>query len=56
MNKQYCGQCGNRCPADALRCSRGRARFEMDQKEPETPAGLIGLLQPLFQYAVYTFQ
>lgn len=45
MNKQYCNQCDNQCPADALRCNRGRAYFGMEPAEMKMPAGPIGLLQ-----------
>lgn len=45
MSQQYCDQCGNHCPVDALRCDRGRARFGMEQTEPKMPAGPLGMLQ-----------
>ncbi len=51
MKKQLCDQCENRCPVDALKCGRGRRRFEsefnvknenMDHKMSQ---GIIGQLR-----------
>lgn len=45
MKEQYCNQCENQCPADALRCNRGRAYFGMEPAEVKMPEGPIGLLK-----------
>lgn len=29
-NSKYCNQCENRCPADDLKCGKGRAAFGLD--------------------------
>lgn len=51
MSKQYCTQCDNHCPEDALQCGKGRRYFGLEPAEHEghghgqMPAGPIGLLR-----------
>lgn len=51
MEKQYCDQCENKCPIDALSCGKGRRHFGMEPSESgkerhgrKMPDGVIGLL------------
>ena len=51
MEKQYCDQCENKCPIDALSCGKGRRNFGMEPAESgkeshgrKMPDGVIGLL------------
>ena len=43
-NLEFCDQCDNHCPKDALRCGRGRRRFGLEPERKEL-AGTAGLLQ-----------
>lgn len=62
MNQQlpeHCNQCHNQCPADQLRCGRGKAYFEaikngetpQVRKEPESDTPLVRLLSRCGQAA-----
>lgn len=51
MGKQYCDQCENQCPIDALQCGRGRRHFGLEQEnsgreehDRKMPSGALGLL------------
>ena len=49
MEKQYCDQCENQCPIDALKCGKGRRHFGLEPAEGEMPGrempgGPLGLL------------
>lgn len=45
MSEQFCDQCENHCPADALRCNRGRIRFGQEPVEKKMASGPVGLLE-----------
>lgn len=45
MSEQFCNQCENQCPVDALRCNRGRVHFGQEPVEKKMTSGPVGLLE-----------